>query len=1586
MHHKRKKKSINKSAKKTTSNNNSQQNKKKNAKIIKNKKSNQSKVKRKSLSSTKTKNGPKIKSKPAITNRLSKELASLLATSTSSSMIPSTMIRPTSMRTQSPIKPSLPKLKDSKQKKSNTKNESNAKSTTITHNNVARKTTKKLANVTISLNTNKNSTKQKIKNTESTLTTSKKNAKTSSTMKNKENVATKTTSTKKTIPTKPKSNNKRIVNKRKNLAAIKSSITTPTKQSKSKPGKIANNLVIKKSITIAKQKQSKISKKRRKSGGHRVASLNASAKVKLLSENDQNNAIIMTGQKKLEPPFTSIKSDDDDDDDVDQNRLNVIDFKPSSSKKVKINAKSGAKPKSNTASSTVVVYKKETPKAASSPVSKLKNRKHLTNKIDKKLIKQKSTSGKSCNKNEKVNQIKTKTTAVVTKKKLTNNRKKKKKKKTIDPDIEIIDTRRNKRMASLNASAMMAATFSPEKERRLVLASAKPLLKSSSSDPHHNNNHQTSSNPNSPHLWSTTTHHSSTVEEHIEMTTVKTTVKLRHDNTTVVETTTTTQQRIEQQKNLLNQSSNKKRKNESTINKRPSTSKKRKTAKNNQMIDATSAQLSSNTIATPSSCSHPSSPVTITTTSLSPTISAFTPCPSGSSTPLIIPTVTHPPPHSQALDLIYQVPSHSHHHLTTSQSLPVTSSTCINSTNIDANSLMMANKKKSRSKKKQKSPHIQSTTATAQTSPTINQPSNSSIMKKYYRKIETRTVEHQSSEAAAIAKVTTATTSNIIQQHNPRTNFYHPNTNAIVPPNGMMTFSSLPPYNAIVGGNYINPSFIKPYNQHTATTTTLIPTTGNQTFGSNHSHATPYPYPFPLSQPYSLYNPATVSTVPFQLIPFGNANNSGHVFEQPTPITGSHPFISPQPFIAASPPTIYPYINSPFTPAATPIPAIGQFFHLPTAMHQPTTASPFLGVHYLAGSNPIGVAVPPRYPAQSPSCHYSHPSSTSNQSYLNVFTGSGYTPPSSSSSSSSSLSSNITNNQSDRIIYPVSFHPHSGRISSSSSTSTSSTVDTATSMNITRPSIVTHHSQPQIINFNGTTNNVSMPSALNPISNVLPYGLFRPQSSSNISIPVSTSSSSAAPISSSIRPSALNFLNSNFIPSQQQTPTFFVQTRIQPPDLSSLQSTLTINSLKKKPTMMKSASKTLKNSKNNQRRNGVVDNDLLKQISVDNENGNGSDGGEICHTGNSVLNKKRNKQLLIVNCEKNSSNNGKSKRKTNTIANSDHTLPNGFNETLIAAAGGKKSKSNLTNESNGKNLLLENGIGTTTNTTVASYSKKRNNLLLTTSVLANNSKNNNNNDKVIDESNENVSPSTTTNNCEFRCVMNKRTNRRPIIHGWSWEGEPIEKYIFINNDEQSYRRKCYPAIKHNEGETIRPGDCVLLKSGPRKTDLPFVAKITSLWESPEKEMMMSLLWYYRPEHTEIQDIQFISGEIYASRHRDANSVACIDDKCFVLTYNEYCRYKRQKCRQLQSLAFLQPDLTAMIVPNGEPWSGDENQPTNDQYQQQQIKRSQRVGDNNHLPPLNTLPELVFCCRKVYDFRQKRILKNPSYESRYKSSA
>lgn len=40
-------------------------------------------------------------------------------------------------------------------------------------------------------------------------------------------------------------------------------------------------------------------------------------------------------------------------------------------------------------------------------------------------------------------------------------------------------------------------------------------------------------------------------------------------------------------------------------------------------------------------------------------------------------------------------------------------------------------------------------------------------------------------------------------------------------------------------------------------------------------------------------------------------------------------------------------------------------------------------------------------------------------------------------------------------------------------------------------------------------------------------------------------------------------------------------------------------------------------------------------------------------------------------------------------------------------------------------------------------------------------------------------------------------------------------------------------MKHIEGDVVRIGDCVLLRSGPRKTDLPFVAKVCALWEGAD---------------------------------------------------------------------------------------------------------------------------------------------------------
>lgn len=120
---------------------------------------------------------------------------------------------------------------------------------------------------------------------------------------------------------------------------------------------------------------------------------------------------------------------------------------------------------------------------------------------------------------------------------------------------------------------------------------------------------------------------------------------------------------------------------------------------------------------------------------------------------------------------------------------------------------------------------------------------------------------------------------------------------------------------------------------------------------------------------------------------------------------------------------------------------------------------------------------------------------------------------------------------------------------------------------------------------------------------------------------------------------------------------------------------------------------------------------------------------------------------------------------------------------------------------------------------------------------------------------------------------------------------------------------------------------------------------------------MSLLWYYRPEHTDIQE-KYIAGEVYASRHRDTNSVACIDDKCFVLTYSEFCRFKRQKARSQQRIS-RRSDKSAQLVPD---WPAE-----------------QLVGRPNRFPPLVILPELVFCCRRVYDYRHSRLLKNPNFK-------
>uniref|UniRef100_A0A8C9YJF3 Bromo adjacent homology domain containing 1 n=1 Tax=Sander lucioperca TaxID=283035 RepID=A0A8C9YJF3_SANLU len=194
--------------------------------------------------------------------------------------------------------------------------------------------------------------------------------------------------------------------------------------------------------------------------------------------------------------------------------------------------------------------------------------------------------------------------------------------------------------------------------------------------------------------------------------------------------------------------------------------------------------------------------------------------------------------------------------------------------------------------------------------------------------------------------------------------------------------------------------------------------------------------------------------------------------------------------------------------------------------------------------------------------------------------------------------------------------------------------------------------------------------------------------------------------------------------------------------------------------------------------------------------------------------------------------------------------------------------------------------------------------------------------------------------------------RQKSTNGWQPVGLPFQKEVFSVGDEAPVLRKCFEGVQR-DGELIRVRDTVLLKSGPRKKSLPYVAKISALWEEPESgELMMSLFWYYRPEHTQGGRNPSIhcENEIFASRHQDVNSVACIEEKCYVLTLTQYCRFcalvKRRREGVRDCVASL---VVPPVVCNAMP--------------------------THHCVPDDVDPELVFFCRHVYDFRYGRLLKN-----------
>ncbi|GFR93666.1 LOW QUALITY PROTEIN: bromo adjacent homology domain-containing 1 protein [Elysia marginata] len=153
--------------------------------------------------------------------------------------------------------------------------------------------------------------------------------------------------------------------------------------------------------------------------------------------------------------------------------------------------------------------------------------------------------------------------------------------------------------------------------------------------------------------------------------------------------------------------------------------------------------------------------------------------------------------------------------------------------------------------------------------------------------------------------------------------------------------------------------------------------------------------------------------------------------------------------------------------------------------------------------------------------------------------------------------------------------------------------------------------------------------------------------------------------------------------------------------------------------------------------------------------------------------------------------------------------------------------------------------------------------------------------------------------------LNAQSLARPINnHGWSWIGEgsvePVPK-LTISREEQVRMRRCFKSMRHESGEQVAVGDCVLLQSDGTDGNVPYVARVTRLWEALNGEKMFSMLWYYQPEHTATgREAEDGEQELFASKHREENSVACID-KCYVLIYNEYCRLEAEAARHDQGV-------------------------------------------------------------------------------------
>lgn len=208
-------------------------------------------------------------------------------------------------------------------------------------------------------------------------------------------------------------------------------------------------------------------------------------------------------------------------------------------------------------------------------------------------------------------------------------------------------------------------------------------------------------------------------------------------------------------------------------------------------------------------------------------------------------------------------------------------------------------------------------------------------------------------------------------------------------------------------------------------------------------------------------------------------------------------------------------------------------------------------------------------------------------------------------------------------------------------------------------------------------------------------------------------------------------------------------------------------------------------------------------------------------------------------------------------------------------------------------------------------------------------------------------------------------------NGWCPLGEPI-KVIEYRERSSKVHRKYFAGIRRRK-EDIFVRDSVVIKSDSGKNDRPYVAKIGSIWQESDGSLMMMTFWYYRPDDIKSQTTDCVGRELLGSQHHDINSVSCIEEKCYVLGYLQYCRYHASVMRStvINPLSGSSSDSIVPGLPESQ--QGDDEDMDDINLIELDPKKQQMEELGPSLKKLqDTDPFLVFLCYRGFNHMSGKI--------------